>query len=162
ARLLATSAMRSFAARGKPVNAALARAAALRAQLAGGNTTRASLRSALAAAEVLETAGLRQEGLRTRLLAAPLSLAVPALADAHRQLGLAQSLQRRGTMTDRIALRHVRAMLLIAENDVPAAERELELGLRLLDEYSGALGAIELRAGASGIGTELAKRGLAI
>src|SRR5262245_2124042 len=35
ARRFATSATRSFAARGKPVNAALARAAALRAQLAG-------------------------------------------------------------------------------------------------------------------------------
>jgi hypothetical protein len=56
ARRIATKAARSFAARGKPVHAALARAVCLRAQLLDGSLARSSLRSGLNAAAVLEKA----------------------------------------------------------------------------------------------------------
>jgi CHAT domain len=48
----------------------------------------------------------------------------------------------------------------VAESEPAAAERELERGLRILDDYRGALGAVELRATASGLGSELSLLGL--
>jgi CHAT domain len=162
ARRFATTATRSFAARGRRVNAAAARAVSLRAQLLEGRVNRSSLRSGLEAASVLGKAGWRRDALRTRLLAARVALAVGSRGVAHEQLELARRLRTRGTVTDRIELRHVHALLLLAEGHPAAAERELERGLALLDDYRAALGAIELRASASGIGTELAHRGLAI
>jgi hypothetical protein len=158
----ATTATRSFAARGRPVNAALARAAALRAQLLEKRVARGSVRSGLEAAGVLDTAGWRRDALRTRLLSARVAIAVGSLGIAREQFELAGGLQTSGLVTDRVELRHVRALLLLAEGDRSGAQRELARGLQLLDEYRAALGAIELRAGASGIGTELAERGLAI
>jgi tetratricopeptide (TPR) repeat protein len=161
-RRMAMSAMRSFVARAKPLNAALARSAALRAQLLAGDVTPRAMRSALAAAAMLEAGGWRHEAQRTRLLGVQIALAVGRLDAARQQLELARSLQARAIVTDRIELRHVCALLLIADGGLPAAERELEHGLRLLDEYRAALGAVELRASASGIGSELAHLGLAI
>jgi tetratricopeptide (TPR) repeat protein len=162
ARHLATTAMRSFAARGRPVNAAVARTLALRAQLLSGRVTRASVRAGLEAAAVLDTAGWQRDAMRARLLVARVAVAAGSLAVADEQLALARRLQTRGTVTDRIELRHVRALLLLTNGDRTGAERELERGLRLLDEYRAALGATELRVGASGIGSELAERGLGI
>ena len=74
ARRFATNSARSFAARRKPVDAALARAVVLRAALAEGGVGRSAVRSGLAAASVLESAGWRVEALRTRLLVVRLAL----------------------------------------------------------------------------------------
>jgi hypothetical protein len=161
ARFAATSA-KSCAARGKPIDAALARVALLRTQLAGGGVQGSSLRTGLAAAKVLEQAGWRHDALRTRVLVARLALAVGADAIARKQLELARPLGKRGTAADRIELALARALLRIAENAPAAAARELERGLRILDAYRGALGAVELRATASGLGSELSLAGLRI
>ena len=162
ARRLARTATRSFAARGKPVNSALARAACLRARLLEGSLARSSLRSGLEAAALLERAGWRRDALRTRLLVARVALALGAHGDARRQLELARPLRRRATVADRIELCHTRALLHLADNDRAAAERLLGEGLRLLEEHRAAFGAVELRATASGIGHELAREGLRI
>jgi len=162
ARHLATRAGRTFAARGKPVNAALARAVGLRARLVAGTVSRSSVQSGLSAAAVLEQAGWRRESLRARLLVARTALAVGSNPVARRQLELAGALFKRGTVADRVEFCHVAALLRFAEGNTPAAERMLQRGLRLLDEYRAALGAVELRATASGIGTELARAGVRV
>jgi CHAT domain-containing protein len=158
----ARRAARSFATRGKPVNAAQARAVLLRAKLADGRTGRSSIRGGLAAANTLETAGWRRDALRTRLLVARIGLAVGSTPIARKQLNLARPLWTRGTVNDRIELCHVRALLRLAVHDPTGAERQLKQGLRLLDDYRAALGASELRATASGIGVELSQLGLHI
>jgi tetratricopeptide (TPR) repeat protein len=160
ARRHASSAVRRFAARGKPVNAALARSFVLRAQLLDGEPRPSSLRSGLEAAAVLERAGWRREALRTRLLVARLALAVGSFRTAREQLELAGPLRSQGTVSDRIELCHARALLRVAEGRPAAAERLLANGLALLDGYRAALGDTELRATASGIGVELSRTGL--
>jgi CHAT domain-containing protein len=153
-------ALRSFAARSKNVDAARARTVYLRARLATGTVRRSSVRACIEAANVLETAGWRLDALRTHLLAARLALAAGADAVAQQQLALARRLSTRGTVADRIELSYVRALSQVADGKVTVAPRTLKDGLRLLEEYRAALGAVELRATASQLGTELAEAGL--
>ena len=162
ARRFATRAARSYAARGKLPNAALARAVSLRAQLLAGNLRRSSIHSGLDAAVVLENAGWRRDALRTHLLVSRIALAVGSSATASRELELARQLRTRGTVLDRIEFCHAQALMQLDRDDRAAALRQLEAGLRLLDGYRTALGALELRATASGIGVELSQLGLRI
>jgi hypothetical protein len=162
ARQFATKAARSFAARHKPANAALARTACLRAQLVEGSLRPSSLRAGLDAAAVLELAGWRRDALRTRLVVARVALALGARRTARRQLELARPIGSRGTVADRTELCLTRALLRVSEGDRAGAERLLAGGLRALEDYRAALGAVELRATASGIGTELSEQGLRI
>ena len=160
ARRFATNSARSFAARRKPVDAALARAVVLRAALAEGGVGRSAVRSGLDAASVLESAGWRVEALRTRLLVVRLALMAGSTSTAHVQLDLAQALARHGTVADRVGLCHARGLLDIAEGRPARAERVLQSGLQLLDDYRAALGAVELRATVSSIGADLSQLGL--
>ncbi|HEV8098125.1 MAG TPA: CHAT domain-containing protein, partial [Gaiellaceae bacterium] len=160
AHALALQAARSYAARGKPVNAALARAAALRALLASGSAGRAGVRAGLAAAKTLERAGWHQDTLRTRLLVSRLALAAGSRSTARRQFELARALGSRGALADRVEWFHVAALLSAADGEPARSEIRLQQGLKLLDSYRSALGAIELRATASQIGAELAQTGL--
>lgn len=160
ARRFALGAARSFAARGEPVGAALARAALLRVQLLEGAGARALVRSGLATAAVLAAAGWRNDALRTRLLVARLALSGGAAKTARGQIELARPLWRRGLAADRVELCHARALVLAAEGDCGGAERQLRRGLRLVDDFRGSLGAVELRATASAIGAQLAEQGL--
>jgi hypothetical protein len=160
ARSMAGKAVRSFAAQGKPVNAALARAARLRAELGQERPSRSGVRSGLAAADALEAAGWRRDALRTRLLLARALLASGSPARAGRQLELARGLHRRGTVVDRVELSHARALMRLSEGDRVGAERLLAAGLARLEDYRAALGAFELRSTASGIGAALSQEGL--
>jgi hypothetical protein len=160
ARRLAERARRSFAARGQPHGAAVARTVVLSAGVLEGTTGRASIRSGLGAAGVLERAGFRREALRARLLVARLALASGSARIARRELGRGRALKVRGTVADRVELCHVRALIDLASGFPLRAERSLELGLRLLDEHRASFGAAELRATASGGGAELSALGL--
>jgi len=158
----AVSAMRSFAARGKPVEAALARATVLRARLAAGQTGPASVRGGRQVVRVLESAGWRREAARARLLVARLALAGGSVAVARRELTAAGRLRTLGLVNDRIELCHAQALLALAEARPWAAEKHLLRGVRLLDDYRAALGAVELRAASSSIGAEIAQDGLRV
>ncbi len=162
AQELALRAARSLAARGKPVDAALARMVATRAELQSGTAGRSSLRSALAAAALFERAGWSLDSLRVRVLAARIALGLAATPVARRELGLARPLRRRGSVADRMELAHAGALLSLADGKPARAERQLTDALRLLDDYRGAFGAPELRATASSIGAELSELGLKI
>ena len=160
ARAFASSAVRSFAAHGKVASAALARGTYLRARLLEGTVSRSSLRSGLDAAAVLEELGWHRDSLRIRITIARVALEIGALHVARRQLELAAPLGARGTASDRIEVCHAQALLELAAGRPGAAERRLARGMRLLDEYRAALGAIELRAAASSIGADLPRLGL--
>ncbi len=162
ARRLASDVARRYSARRMPVHAALARAVVVRSRLLEGSVTRSSLQTSLDAARVLRRAGWRHEALRTRVLAARVALETGLGGTAAQQLELARPLRRRGTVADRIELSYAEALLRLSLGDRRGAERLLVNGLRLLDEYRAALGAVELRATASGIGRELAQLGLAL
>jgi tetratricopeptide (TPR) repeat protein len=160
ARTFASKAVRSFAGRGKLVNAAVARTAYLRARLLEGSSRRSALRSGLDAAEVLERSGWRRDALRARLVVARVALDLGADEVARRQLELARALGARGSAVDRIELCHAQALYELAQGRPAAAERQLTRGVRLLDDYRAALGALELRAAATTIGAELPRLGL--
>jgi hypothetical protein len=157
---LAATAARSFAAQGKPVNAALARAVRLRAQLVEGSVRPASIRSGTESATVLARAGWRRDALRTRLSVSRAALLLGSRVIARRQLDLAAPLYRTGTVADRIELLHARALLRLAEGRAAEAEGLLERALVLLEDYRAALGAIELRAAASIIGRDVGQTAL--
>jgi CHAT domain len=160
AAALAAAAARSFAARGEPIQAALARLVRVRAELAAGHVARSSLQSTRADAAVLDRAGWRRDALRAHLLRTRVALALGSLRTARPELQLARPLRRLGSITDRAELAYVSALLALATGDRGDATRALERGLRDLDDYRAALGALELRATASGIGSELAELGL--
>src|SRR5207244_12895142 len=130
--------------------AALAAAAPLQAQLREGTVQRPSVRSGLEAAATLQAGGWRRDALRTRLLVARVALGAGSLATAREQFELARPLRSRGTVADRVELCYVDALLRCTSGDVAGAERQLLQGLRLLDQYRAALGALELRATAAG------------
>jgi hypothetical protein len=162
ARAVAVRALRSFAARGKEVNAALAKVIRLRAEVVVGDVRRHSIRTAHEAAAAFDAAGWRVDSLRAHMLAARIALDVGAGADAVRELEHARALRTCGTVADRIELCHVEALLRLADGNDADAERLLTRGLRLLDDHRAVLGAAELRATASGIGSELSTTGLRI
>ena len=158
----AKRARRSFARRGQSVGAAMATAFCLQAQLSEGALKRSALRSGLRAAATLGAAGWKLEELRTRLVVVRVALALESQAAARRQLELTKPLGSSGTIADRIALWHCKALVRLKEGRVRDAQRALQTGLLLLDAYRAALGAVELRATASEIGTDLSQTGLRI
>jgi hypothetical protein len=162
AQQYASKAMRAYAARGQSVRAALARGVALRALLLGGQVRRSSLRGASDAVAVLERAGWRRDALRTRVVIAKAALAIHDSAAARAQLELARPLSTGGTAADRVELCEARALLALAGGDAVTAELLLEQGVTTVDEYRAALGAADLRAAVSGMGTALAAAGLRI
>jgi tetratricopeptide (TPR) repeat protein len=158
----ARRAVRSYAARSKPVDAARARIVCIRAHLGAGNLPRSTVRSGLDASHVLERAGWRSEALRARLVVARAALVTGLPRVAGEQIDRARPLGTRGDIFDRIELFQTRALYALSEGSTPKAQRLLRNGLRLLDEYRAALGAVELRVTASAIGQALSETGLRI
>ena len=149
-------AARSFAALGRPVNAALARSVWLRARLSLGN--RQWFVDSLGAAP--RQAFSRSAGWHVDALGPDCSCA----RVAHIELGatrrattaaLARGLRRRGTVSDRIELCRDGSARPAGTRRSRGAERSLIRGAELLEAHRAALGALELRAAASGMGGEL-------
>ncbi|HEY7397291.1 MAG TPA: CHAT domain-containing tetratricopeptide repeat protein [Gaiellaceae bacterium] len=162
AATIAASAKRSFAARQQPAFAAAAQLVRLAADVARGTITASAIRSGRAAAETLAERGWRFDALRGRLLvarAAAVNGSVPLLC---RELDAARPLERKGTVIDRVELRHLEALLLLRKGDAAGGERRLRAGLDLLESYRAALGSLEVRATTGAFGVDLARAGLAI
>jgi tetratricopeptide (TPR) repeat protein len=162
ATVFAETAKRYFLSRQQRPLAAQATLLMLSASTLRGNVPSRLLRAGASATEVLAASGLRSQAIHGHLVVAQAAIVASSLSLAKRELALAAPLARSGTAADRVALQLVRGLLHGAEGNTARAERELREGLRLLDEYRSALGAIELRATVSGIGTELALGGLRI
>ena len=162
AHTLATHVARSAAARGRHLLSAQAGVLALSAGVTRNAVPAAGLRSARRAVATFESHGRNLDALRTRVLLARLALAAGKNDLAARELARARRSRARRPVADRIATWEVESILREKTGDHRGAERALRTGLRLLEEYRAALGAVELRAAASGIGVELSRRGLRI
>lgn len=159
---IAEAARRSFAARGQPGFAAAATLIRLDAATRGGPPLATAVRTGRRAAATLAAAGFAVASLRARLLTARAAVLAGSPGAAARELNASRALERRGGIEDRIELRQTDALVRLARGDNVGAERPLVHGLRLLDEYRSAFGALELRASASALGSELSQTGLRI
>jgi CHAT domain len=162
ARDLALQTQRSFAARRRQVYAARASGLALAASIAAGTVRRSMLHSGRRAARILADAGWEAESRRAQLMVARAAIELGSPRAARRELAGCAVLLRRGPVADRIEAWHVEALLRLDAGDRAGALRALRSGLGLLEGYRETLGASDLRATASEIGVELARRGLRI
>jgi hypothetical protein len=155
---IATVVARSAAARGKKLLAAQARMLALGAPRDGDSPS--ALRSARRAVATFESLGSTGEAQRARVLAARIAIAQGRVALGERLLAQARRAGVRRPVADRIETWGVEAQLRRARGDAAGAERALRAGLGLLEDYRGALGALELRTAASTLGSDLSRVGL--
>jgi hypothetical protein len=162
AQALVLQTQRSFAAQGRQVYAARAALLVLAASIVAGGVRQSGLRSGRRAAEIFGGAGWRDEALRARLMVARAAIELGSPKVARRELAGCSVLLRRGPLADRIEAWHVEALSRLERGDRAGAQRALRTGLGLLEGYRVTLGASDLRATASEIGTELAALGLRI
>ena len=159
---LADTARRSFTARHQPSFAASGTLLSLAASVQAGTIRLSTIRAGQRATQVLAEAGWALDALRGRALVAQAAAIAGSRPTAVRERHEARALERRGTVADRIALRHVDGLIRVGEGDPGGAARALSGGLRLLEDHRAALGAVELRSTASMLGVELAELGLRI
>ncbi|WP_246007278.1 CHAT domain-containing protein [Actinomadura pelletieri] len=128
----------------------------LRARWASGERSAVLLRSAVATADRLREGGWADAADEARIVAARVALALGRPA-GH----LLSSVGRwRGPASARIAAWHAVALERAARADRTGALAAVGAGLRVTEEHAEALGALDLRARASGLATELAGLGL--
>ncbi|WP_243719396.1 CHAT domain-containing tetratricopeptide repeat protein [Actinomadura sp. KC06] len=130
----------------------------LRARWASGERSAVLLRSAVATAERLESGGWADAADEARIVAArvALSLGRPAghlLSPVGRASGPASA---------QIAAWHAAALERSARADRKGAVAAVKLGLQVSEDHAEALDALDLRARASGLATELAEFGLGL
>ena len=161
AAAMAASAKRAFAARGQRTFAAAATVLSVAAAARRRSVSTSTLRAGARAVRSLEDDGRALDALRGHLALAHAAAVAGRRVFAERELAAARPLERRGTVDDRIALRHVEALSVVAR-DPARAERRLRDGLDLLDRHRARLGAAELRATSSALGVDLSELGVEI
>ena len=161
AAAMATSARRSFAARGQTTFSSQATLIVLAAATRDQSVSPSALRAGSRAVRHLEADGRTLDALRGHLVLARAAGSAGYRRTAGRELAAARPLERRGTVVDRIELRYVDALLSV-EADTRRAERRLRSGLDLLERHRATLGAADLRANASALGVDLSRLGVSI
>jgi hypothetical protein len=117
AMTIAASARRSFAARKQPAFAAAAQLISLAAAVALQQVTRSGVRATRAAVDELTERGWTVDALRGRLIIARAAAESGSLSLLRRELLAARGLERKGTVADRVELRHVEALFLLRLGD---------------------------------------------
>jgi tetratricopeptide (TPR) repeat protein len=161
----ATAAATAFRSARRPSWAAVADYVGMQAQVAAiqdhpGPPPATAVTRARRIATLLEAHGWPVEAMHVRTFVARMALARGRPDVARRDLAGALAAGRRGSVRLRVETWHAAALLRLAEGDRPGAKRALRRGLDLVDEHRAALGATELRTGASAHGTDLARLGL--
>ncbi|MET7418576.1 CHAT domain-containing protein [Dactylosporangium sp. NPDC005555] len=156
ARDAARSARRVFTAQRRALPAARARAVELGAVIATGRANRGTLREVRAVAAELTDAGWLLPGCESWLDAAQLALDIGDRAGAAGSLERAAVTARRGPAVLRARWWHLRAVAALADDDVPAAARHADAGLREFEAHRASLGATELRVRSGGTVAALA------
>ncbi|MGH2820958.1 MAG: tetratricopeptide repeat protein, partial [Candidatus Rokuibacteriota bacterium] len=130
----------------------------LRARWASGERSAVLLRTATATAERLASGGWVDAADEARIVAArvALSLGRPA-GHLLRSVGRSS-----GPASGQIAAWHAIALECSARADGKGAVAAVKLGLEVTEEHAEALGALDLRARASGFASELAELGLGL
>ena len=162
ARALARSAQRAFASQKRGLHAARAAGLGLVAAIAQRDLSPAAIRAGRRAAATLAAAGWQTEAGRVHLAVARAAIELGSVATARHELARGQSLLQRAPIADRIEAWHVEALIRLGDRDPAGAQAAARRGLRVLEQHRAALGAADLRATASSIGSELAALGLRI
>lgn len=156
----AATAARLFGRLRSAPRAAMARSLEVRSTALVGGPTPARLARARAIAAELAAAGLEADAVEARVEAVELAVALGRPAAAGAERAYLEAGRRRGPALLRARAWYGEAVALAALGEVPKARRALDRGLRLLDDHRASLGSTELRAQASGHGSELADLGV--
>jgi tetratricopeptide (TPR) repeat protein len=161
-RALAQSyqAMREFNRQQRPRWAARARFVVLRSRLAGDGRGRVGVAQLERAAAALSTDGWPVMALEARLMAGQLAMERGWTSRGRQQLQLASQARRYGPVLVRARAWYCEALVRYAEGNRRSAKIAVRTAVRLLDEHRATLGAIDLRAYASGHRAEAAALGL--
>ncbi|WUI01884.1 CHAT domain-containing tetratricopeptide repeat protein [Spirillospora sp. NBC_00431] len=130
----------------------------LRARWASGERSAVLLRTAAATAERLESGGWVDAADEARIVAARVALSLGRPA-GHLLSSVGRS---SGPASGRIAAWHAVALERSARADDKGAVAAVRLGLQITEDHAEALGALDLRARASGFASELAELGLGL
>ena len=160
AAVAAATAARLFTRLRSLPRAEMARRLELRARAAASGPSPALLARAQAIASALAASGLEADAVEANVEVVELAVALgrPGAADTERR-GL-QAGRRRGPALLRARAWYGEAVVLAAQGEATKARRALDRGLRLLDDHRASLGSTELRAQASGHGSEMADLGI--
>lgn len=162
AEAAAGQAASSLDAQRRPVWAEQARLLGVQARLAAGTAVAADLRTAARAARVLERGGLRSPAVEAHLVAGRVALALARPRSAREPLARAAELARDAPVLVRVQGRVAAALGGRAAGDDRAVLLHCRAGLADLVAHRSALPSMELRALASGHGTELGRLALAV
>ena len=140
--------------------ATLADVTALRAAELAGTDDRRLLSAALRCAADVQRVGWAPVEMDARMIAARAAGRLGDEGTRRRQLALASAHRRSGTVDARLRGWYAAALLRDALGDRRGAKAALATGLRVLDEQQNLLGATELRANVSAVGSDLIQQGL--
>lgn len=156
----AQQAMREFNSQQRPRWAARARFVALRARLAGEGRSHVAVAHLEKAAADLSAGGWPTAALEARLLAGQLALERGWTDRGRQQLMQASRNRNQGPVLLRARAWYCEALMRRADGNRRGAKSAIRTAVRLLDEHRAGLGAIDLRAYASGHRAEAATFGL--
>src|SRR5262245_10667515 len=140
--------------------ATLARFAVLRSRLAGDQRSSRAVAQLERAADDLSAAGWPAAALESRLLAGRLALEAGWTRRGRQQLQQASRHRRRGPVLFRARAWYCEALARRASGNRRGAAIAIRTAVRILDEHRAGLGAIDLRAYASGHRAEATALGL--
>jgi tetratricopeptide (TPR) repeat protein len=156
----AYQAMREFNRQQRPRWATLARFIVLRSRLAGTHQSRVAVSHLEKAADDLSAAGWSATALEARLLASQLALERGRTSRGCEQLKQVSRQRHRGPVLLRARAWYCEALLRRAGGNRRGAALAIRTAMRILDEHRAGLGAIDLRAYASGHRAETTALGL--
>ncbi|MFI0485062.1 CHAT domain-containing protein [Actinomadura sp. 9N215] len=130
----------------------------LRARWASGERSAVLLRSAVATADRLESGGWAEAADEARIVAARVALSLGRPA-GHLLSSVGRS---SGPASAQVAAWHAVALERSARADHKGAVAAVRLGLQVTEDHADALGALDLRARASGLAAELGELGLGL
>jgi tetratricopeptide (TPR) repeat protein len=160
ARSWAGRAERRFRRRGNEGWSALAGLLRLRADVEQSGPTPARAERAGALAVRLRELGLPHDAEYAQLIRTRLLLGLGPVAEARQALPPARRGRPDQTVETGLLRQLVRAEIAAASGDRADVFRQLRTGLRALDRHRRRLGSVDLQAGVSGLGLEIAKAGL--
>jgi tetratricopeptide (TPR) repeat protein len=153
-------AMREFNRQQRPRWAALARFVVLRSRLAGDQKFSVAVAHLEKAADDLSAAGWPAAALEARLLAGQLAFERGWTRRGSQQLRRVSRQRQRGPVLLRARAWYCEALVRRADGNRRGAAIAIRTAVRLLDEHRAGLGAIDLRAFASGYRAEATALGL--
>jgi CHAT domain-containing protein/tetratricopeptide (TPR) repeat protein len=156
----ARAARRSLRRQGQQGHVVLCDYIVLRATWPRSAVTRATLARTVRVADALAAARCEPHATDARLLAARTALELGQQDVATAELATCQALRRHGSVELRSRAWHATALLRLSAGDRRGAEVAVHAGLSAIERHQTTLAATELRAHASGHGTELAALGL--